>query len=137
MEILSALSRWIHVLAGIVWIGMLYFFNFVNGPFQGTQDGETKKKVIPELLPRALYWFRWGAAWTWVTGVLLLLLVFYHGEHHVRRRTAPGRRSRPRADRGHLPGAVRLRRAAQEPAREGSEDRSAASRSCWSPWSRS
>ena len=30
-------------------------------------------------MPRALYWFRWGAAWTWVTGVLLLLLVFYHG----------------------------------------------------------
>ena len=79
MEILSALSRWIHVLAGIVWIGMLYFFNFVNGPFQGTQDGETKKKVNPELLPRALYFFRMGAAWTWVTGVILLMLVFYHG----------------------------------------------------------
>jgi uncharacterized membrane protein len=79
LEILSALSRWIHVLAGIVWIGMLYFFNFVNGPFQGTQDGETKKKVNPELLPRALWWFRMGAAWTWVTGVILLLLVFYHG----------------------------------------------------------
>ena len=67
------------MLAGIVWIGMLYFFNFVNGPFQGTQDGETKKKVNPELLPRALWWFRMGAAWTWVTGVILLMLVFYHG----------------------------------------------------------
>ena len=42
-------------------------------------DAETKKKVVPELMPRALYWFRWGAACTWVTGVLLLLLVFYHG----------------------------------------------------------
>jgi uncharacterized membrane protein len=79
LEILSALSRWVHVLAGIVWIGMLYFFNFVNGPFQGTQDGETKKKMNPELLPRALWWFRWGAAWTWVTGVILLVLVFYFG----------------------------------------------------------
>ena len=79
MEVLSSLSRWIHILAGIVWIGMLYFFNFVNGPFQGTMDGETKKKVNPELMPRALYFFRWGAAWTWFTGVLLLLLVFYHG----------------------------------------------------------
>ncbi|HEY5907163.1 MAG TPA: urate hydroxylase PuuD [Vicinamibacteria bacterium] len=79
MDVLSSLSRWIHVFAGIVWIGMLYFFNFVNGPFQGTQDGETKKKINPELLPRALYFFRWGAAWTWFTGVLLLLLVFYHG----------------------------------------------------------
>ena len=80
MEILSALSRWIHVLAGIVWIGMLYFFNFVNIPFQGTQDGDTKKKVNPELLPRALFWFRWGAAWTWVTGVILLQLVFWGGQ---------------------------------------------------------
>jgi uncharacterized membrane protein len=79
LEILSALSRWIHIVAGILWIGMLYFFNFVNGPFQGTLDGDSKKKVNPELLPRALYFFRWGAAWTWFTGVLLLLLVFYHG----------------------------------------------------------
>jgi hypothetical protein len=80
LELLSALSRWIHVLAGIVWIGMLYFFNFVNIPFQGTQDGDTKKKVNPELLPRALFWFRWGAAWTWVTGLILLQLVFWGGQ---------------------------------------------------------
>lgn len=79
MDTMNALFRWLHILAGIVWIGMLYFFNWVNGPLQGTLDGETKKKVNPELLPRALYWFRWGAAWTWVTGLLLLLLVFYHG----------------------------------------------------------
>ncbi len=79
MDTLNSLFRWIHILAGIVWIGMLYFFNFVNGPFAGTIDGDTKKKVVPELMPRALYWFRMGAAWTWVTGVLLLLLVFYHG----------------------------------------------------------
>lgn len=77
MDFLSVLFRWLHVLAGIVWIGMLYFFNWVNGPFAGTMDGETKKKVIPELMPRALFWFRWGAAWTWVTGVLLLGLVFH------------------------------------------------------------
>ena len=80
MEFLSALSRWLHVLAGIIWIGMLYFFNFVNGPFQATMDGDTKKKVNPEVMPRALYWFRWGAFWTWITGVLLLMLVFYHGK---------------------------------------------------------
>jgi uncharacterized membrane protein len=80
VEILSVLSRWIHVLAGIVWIGLLYFFNFVNAQFQATQDGDTKKKVNPELLPRALFWFRWGAAWTWLTGVILLMLVFWHGQ---------------------------------------------------------
>jgi uncharacterized membrane protein len=77
MEILEILLRWLHVLAGIVWIGHLYFFNFVNGPFQGKMDGDTKKKVNPELLPRALYFFRWGAAWTWITGVLLLGIVFH------------------------------------------------------------
>jgi len=79
VDILNALFRWIHILAAITWIGMLYFFNWVNGPFVGTLDGDTKKKVVPELMPRALFWFRWGAAWTWITGVLLLLLVFYHG----------------------------------------------------------
>ena len=79
MDILSVLFRWLHVTAGILWIGLLYFFNFVNAPLAGTMDGDTKKKVVPELMPRALYWFRWGAAFTWITGVLLLALVFYHG----------------------------------------------------------
>jgi uncharacterized membrane protein len=79
MDILQSIFRWIHIVAGITWIGLLYFFNFVNSAFAPTMDGETKKKVVPELMPRALYWFRWGAAYTWISGVLLLLLVFYHG----------------------------------------------------------
>jgi uncharacterized membrane protein len=79
MQALEVLFRWVHVLAGVIWVGHLYFFNFVNGPFQGKIDGPTKKLVNPELLPRALWWFRYGAAWTWVTGVLLLGLVYYHG----------------------------------------------------------
>src|SRR5438046_10256670 len=78
-DALQALLRWIHIVAGIIWLGLLYFFNFVNAGFAATMDGPTKQKVVPELMPRALYWFRWGAAWTWVTGVLLVLLVFYHG----------------------------------------------------------
>jgi uncharacterized membrane protein len=78
MNLFESLFRWIHVVAGIIWIGHLYFFNWVNSQFEPTLDAETKKKVIPELRPRALYWFRWGAAFTWVTGVLLLLMVFYH-----------------------------------------------------------
>src|SRR5688500_6979818 len=56
---------------------MLYFFNWVNGPFAATMDAETKKKVVPELMPRAQFWFRWVAAWIWITGVLLLGLVFH------------------------------------------------------------
>jgi uncharacterized membrane protein len=77
MDFLQSIFRWIHIVAGITWIGLLYFFNFVNSGFAPTMDAETKKKVVPELMPRALYWFRWGAAFTWLTGVLLLLLVFY------------------------------------------------------------
>jgi uncharacterized membrane protein len=78
MQFLESLFRWVHVGAGIVWIGHLYFFNWVNASFAATMDGDTKKKVVPELMPRALWWFRWGAAWTWVSGLLLLLMVFYH-----------------------------------------------------------
>ncbi|GIW42273.1 MAG: hypothetical protein KatS3mg076_2850 [Candidatus Binatia bacterium] len=78
MQFLESLFRWIHVVAGILWIGLLYFFNWVNSAFAPTMDADTRKKVVPELMPRALYWFRWGAAFTWVTGVLLLILVYYH-----------------------------------------------------------
>ncbi len=79
MDSLSAVIRWLHIFVGIIWIGHLYFFNFVNAPMAAKLDGPTKQKVVPELMPRALYWFRWGAAWTWITGVVLMLLVFYHG----------------------------------------------------------
>jgi uncharacterized membrane protein len=76
---LQLILRWGHVVAGILWIGHLYFFNWVNGPFQGKMDAATKKLVNPELMPRALFWFRWGAAWTWITGILLAGLVYYQG----------------------------------------------------------
>lgn len=79
MDGLQALIRWMHVFVGILWIGHLYYFNFVNGQMAAKLDAAAKKQVVPELMPRALFWFRWGAAWTWITGVLLLLLVFYHG----------------------------------------------------------
>lgn len=60
--------RWIHFIAGITWIGHLYFFNFVNVPFVKTLDGPTKKIVMPQLAPRALFWFRWGAMLTFLSG---------------------------------------------------------------------
>ena len=76
---LEAIFRWMHVFVGIIWIGHLYFFNWVNGAMAAQLDGPTKKAVVPELMPRALFWFRWGAAWTWITGVVLLVIVYYHG----------------------------------------------------------
>ncbi len=61
--------RWLHFLAGITWIGMLYFFNLVNVPFQKGIDADTKKKVNPDLLGRALWYFRWGALITVLAGL--------------------------------------------------------------------
>jgi uncharacterized membrane protein len=76
-NLIESLFRWGHIFAGILWIGLLYFFNFVNSNFAGTMDADTKKKVVPELMPRALWAFRWGAAWTWITGLVLATLVYY------------------------------------------------------------
>lgn len=72
--------RWFHVVAGVLWIGLLYFFNWVNGAFVATLDAETKRKVLPELMPRALFWFRWSALVTWLTGVSLLMAMYYMGK---------------------------------------------------------
>jgi uncharacterized membrane protein len=74
---LEFLFRWIHVVAGIMWIGHLYFFNFVNGQVAKAYDPDSKKKILPELMPRALYWFRWGAAYTWFSGFFLLAFNYY------------------------------------------------------------
>lgn len=79
MELLNPIFKWLHIIAGITWIGLLYFFNFINGHLAATYDADTKKKVVPELMPRALYWFRWGAAWTWFTGIVLLYLIYLQG----------------------------------------------------------
>jgi uncharacterized membrane protein len=78
-EWLNVVLRWIHVVAGVVWIGHLYFFNFVNAHLAKTYDADSKRKVVPELMPRALYFFRYGAAWTWVTGILLFGVVYSMG----------------------------------------------------------
>ena len=61
--------RWLHFVAGITWIGLLYFFNLINVPFQKGLDPETKKKVNPDLLSRALWYFRWGAVVTVLAGL--------------------------------------------------------------------
>ena len=78
-EWLNLIFRWVHVLAGVMWIGHLWFFNFVNAQLVKTYDADSKKKVLPELMPRALYWFRWGAAYTFISGILLLFLVYWFG----------------------------------------------------------
>ncbi len=79
MDFIHPIFKWFHIFAGIIWIGLLYFFNFINASFAATLDPDSKKKVVPELMPRALFWFRWGAAWTWVTGFILLYVVYWAG----------------------------------------------------------
>ena len=70
-EVLIGL-RWIHFVAGITWIGLLYWFNLVNVPFQKVLDASVKGQVNPPLLTRALAWFRWSAAVTVLAGLLLI-----------------------------------------------------------------
>ncbi len=71
------LLRWIHFLAGITWIGLLYFFNLVNVPVMKQLDGPTKGKVIPVLMPKALWWFRWGAVVTVLAGVIYYIIILH------------------------------------------------------------
>jgi uncharacterized membrane protein len=75
MDLVYALLRWLHLFVGVVWIGMLYYFNFVQGGFLAKAEAPTKLAVQAKLLPEAMWWFRWGAAFTWIIGVLLLTLL--------------------------------------------------------------
>lgn len=78
MSILEFVFRWLHVFMGIIWIGHLYFFNFVNIQLQGKMDDPTKKLVNPQLMPRALWWFRWGAMVTFLSGLILFGMIYLY-----------------------------------------------------------
>ena len=73
MDYVPALSRWIHLMAGVMWIGLLYYFNFVNvaAAAAAGKDG-TAAGITKHVVPRALLFFRWGAVVTWVAGASLL-----------------------------------------------------------------
>lgn len=68
------LLRWLHFLAGVTWIGLLYYFNFVQGPFFAEADAATKSNATQKLVPRALWWFRWGAMVTFLSGAAILMI---------------------------------------------------------------
>jgi uncharacterized membrane protein len=63
------LMRWIHLMAGVTWIGLLYFFNLVNIPFVGQLDASQRRVVIPRLMPKAMWWFRWSSVVTVLAGI--------------------------------------------------------------------
>lgn len=78
-EAWDLLLRWIHFLAGITWIGLLYYFNFVQGEWFKETDASAKSAAIQKLVPRALWWFRWSAMVTFLAGVLTLLSIGHQG----------------------------------------------------------
>src|SRR5262245_55679385 len=101
-EWVNLLLRWGHVFAGILWVGTTYYFTWLDGRFaeleaqsQHNRGGSEPEKHVwmvhsggfyvveklkkPNVLPGKLHWFRWEAALTWLTGILLFILVYYHG----------------------------------------------------------
>lgn len=76
-DVLQALFRWIHILAGITWIGLLYFLNFINVHVNRALEDSVRTQLVPELMPRTLWWFRWGAMFTFLSGYLLLLWKYF------------------------------------------------------------
>jgi hypothetical protein len=74
-EGLSFLFRWLHIVVGILWIGLLYYFNFVQVPSFAEMDGGARSNALDKLVPRALWYFRWAAALTLLTGLIILGLL--------------------------------------------------------------
>ena len=77
MDFVLALERWIHFLAGVTWIGLLYYFNFVQIPAMAAAaadtDGPGPAAIGKYVAPRALLWFRWAAVVTWLSGAAYLV----------------------------------------------------------------
>ena len=72
MQEIDFIARWGHLLFGITWIGMLYYFNFVQGGYFKEASAEGLADAKSKLAPSALWWFRWGAMFTFLTGLYLL-----------------------------------------------------------------
>ena len=121
------LFRWVHFLAGITWIGLLYFFNLINAAFLKSLDGPTKNVVIPKLMPAALNWFRHGATVTVLAGIAQAdevdALDDATGSHVEARNdafcehdSASDRRQDSRCPPGAAPGRIRRRAGLRAPA---------------------
>ena len=65
------------MIAGIIWIGLLYFLNLINAHVTAALQVPTRREVVPQIMPRVLFWFRWGAMFTFITGVLLIFWKYF------------------------------------------------------------
>ncbi len=93
-EWLHLLVRWFHVFAGILWIGQTYFFSWLDARLNEVTEGNPSgqawmvhsggfylvgRQKVPQALPQKLHWFKWEAAFTWLSGMVLLILVYDMG----------------------------------------------------------
>jgi uncharacterized membrane protein len=97
-EWLNLVIRWVHVFAGIMWVGQTYFFTWLDGRFTEMMNAAPKEKADdhvwmvhsggfylvgkqnkPKMMPGKLHWFRWEAAITWLSGITLLIMIYYMG----------------------------------------------------------
>jgi len=109
-EWLNLIARWVHVFAGILWIGQTYFFTWLDGRFSEMIDAKGKenpedrvwmvhsggfyvvdKHKVPKQMPGTLHWFKWEAAVTWMSGMFLLVLVYYFGGLMVNESVSEGK----------------------------------------------
>jgi uncharacterized membrane protein len=73
MDYLPAMMRWLHLMAGVMWIGLLYYFNFVQvAALKAAAADSTAAGITRHVAPRALFYFRWSALVTWLAGAALL-----------------------------------------------------------------
>jgi uncharacterized membrane protein len=74
----AMIDRWLHIVAGVLWIGLLYYFNFVQAPAMAAaaadKEGPGPAAIGKYVAPRALLWFRWAAVVTWLTGAYYLMV---------------------------------------------------------------
>ena len=69
--LIEFLFRWFHVIFGVTWVGLLYYFNFIQGEYFKEAEADAKADALKKLAPRALWWFRWAAMMTFFTGLYL------------------------------------------------------------------
>ena len=83
MQGMEFIFRWGHYLGGVCWIGVLWYFNFIQGSYFAEADAKAKGDATKKLVPRALWWFRWGAMLTFISGLLLLMMKAHYAGMEV------------------------------------------------------